>query len=173
METKTLIPIGVVVALLLAATIYTPLSAPHDSLKEIGVIEIYKNGKLIERVHNTITNLGKNHTAKVLAGITTTNIPVNVLALSTDTTSPTGSETTCPSEITGNGLASATGTTAMVGTGNYSISHTWTATGTQTGISKVCVKTAGGDLFATALLSTSVNLESGDNLTVTYYIAAT
>lgn len=139
---------------------------------------VYKNGELVSWAKNTVTNIGLNHTRDALMGrladSTVTN--VSVLQLSTDAGAPSATDTTCASAITGNGLDAALGTATEQTShhGNYSLNVTWTATGTQANVKKVCLHnstvTGKNITFATSALSSTVNMENTDTLTVYYYV---
>lgn len=94
------------------------------------------------------------------------------IALSTSVTATSGSDTTCPSEITTNGLARTLGTFASTGNNTDTVSNTFTYTGsTQVVITKVCMfdASSGGNLFAEDLLSSSATVSaSGDQVTITW-----
>lgn len=94
------------------------------------------------------------------------------IALSTSVSATSGTDTTCPGEITTNGLARTLGTFASTGNNTDTISNTFTYTGsTSTVITKVCMFDAasGGNLFAEDLLSSSATVSaSGDQVTITW-----
>ena len=94
------------------------------------------------------------------------------IALSTDTTTPAATDTTCPGEITSNGLARTLGTyTHTTGANTYEItaSFIYSTSASSTTITKVCMFDAasGGDLFAESLLTPSATVSAvGDNVTI-------
>lgn len=150
-----------------------------DSVGFTNRVLVYKNGELVAWGPNTVTNHGKNHTRDALMGAlaTSTVANVSVLQLSTGTTAPAATDTVCEATVvSGNGLDGGAGTINWVSShvGNFSINKTWFATGTQAGIAKVCLHnstvTGANITFATASLSSAVNAESGDTLSVYYYI---
>jgi hypothetical protein len=151
-------------------------------------VVVYKNGEPAAWAENTMTGMGLNHTRDILMGRVTTGVAANisVIQLSTETSAANATVKTCGSPVTGNGLDLDVGTIAEDEDydGNYSLSKKWTATGTQASIAKVCLHntsdasgldqdTAKNVTFATALLSSTVSVESGDTLNVTWYIKAT
>lgn len=124
---------------------------------------------------NTITNVGLNHTAYVWSGILGSGgLNVTYMELSTDSGAPSIDDAACPSPVTGNGLDIDSAPATMIGIGNYSLTHKWTASGTQAGIAKICLSNdsaSAGALMASALLTPATGLGSGDNLSITYYVA--
>lgn len=154
-------------------------AAGYDAAGYENVVYVYKNGELVAWAKNKVTDIGLNHTRDILMGRVGTGVSANVsiLQLSTNTDAPLSTNTSCPNPITGNGLDVAAGTINIATGGihgNYSVNKTWSATGSQAGIAKVCLhnsSTATGNItFATALLSSAVNVENGDELSVFYYI---
>jgi hypothetical protein len=134
---------------------------------------------------NTVTALGKNNTRDILGGFAPYNDTTTVagmrfnwtvIQLSTDGGAPALTDLTCPTAVTGNGLDIAVaGTIVKQLTGNFTVSKTFSVTGTQAGIQKVCIHNStltGGPLMASALIS-STNVQSGDTLTVNYSVAVT
>ena len=132
-------------------------------------------------VHNKVTELGLNYTRDVISGLGVP--PINgslnnwtAIELSTDGTAPAATDRSCPSAVTGSGLDIARATTIIKqNTGNFTASKTFSVTGTQAGIQKVCLSnntaSAGYGLMASALIS-STNVANGDTLIVNYSVAA-
>lgn len=96
------------------------------------------------------------------------------IGLTTDTGSPATSDTTLTSEITTNGLARALATFAHTGgTTTYTLSKTFTASGTHTNVHKAGLFTAetaaaGGILVADTNLNADATLASGDAIAITW-----
>lgn len=94
------------------------------------------------------------------------------IALSNSTATPLATDTTCPSELTTNGLARTLGTyTHTIGTNTQTItaSFIYTTSAYSTAVTKVCMFNAqtGGDLFAESLLTPSATVSAvGDNVTI-------
>lgn len=137
------------------------------------VVSIVRDGNEIYHYesHNLITNAGKDYISSQI-GSTSQSSGANYIALSSDTGSPSSSDTTLASEITTNGLARAQGTYShTAGTNTFTVSKQFTATGTVTGVQKTGLFTASsaGTMMAENTF-TSANLISGDQLTVTWTI---
>ena len=141
-------------------------------------VVVYKNGELVAWGPNVVTDIGLNHTRDALMGRLATSIVSNisVLQLSTNATAVEAGEQACFEAVFGNGLTAAAGTRTEQDshTGNYSINKTWEGTGTVASIASVCTHngtvTANNITFSRSLLSSTVNMENGDTLSVFYYI---
>lgn len=99
----------------------------------------------------------------------------NYIALSTDSTTPAGSDTSLASEQTTNGLARAQATdTHSAGAASSSLAHTWTYTGSSSvTIAKVGLFTQSSNgvmILETLLSSTATVNNNGDTITVTWTI---
>lgn len=155
-----------------------------ESLEYNNVVCVYKNDVLVDCAHNTVTYTGMNHTRNALMGTggAAAAISLDTLQLSTNATAAESGETACSNVVSSNGLdISAADTVALIGApdtsdtdfaqGNFSVSKKWTATGTQADIASVCLtnSTSNNIHFARAVLSSTVNLENGDTLNVTYF----
>jgi hypothetical protein len=128
---------------------------------------------------NIITNAGEDvisrQTACGATGAPTCADGGVYIALSTDTTAPAATDTTCPSELTSNGLARTLGTYShTLGTNTQEIKASFIVNSTLASsvtITKVCMFDAkvGGNLFAESLLSNSATLSAiGDNVTIAW-----
>lgn len=145
-----------------------------------GTVNVVVNhmGKVVydSNTPDRITNEGETVIARQTAcGATSAPACANggiYIALSTSVTATSGSDTTCPSELTTNGLARTLGTFASTGNNTDTISNTFTYSGaSQVVITKVCMFDAasGGNLFAEDLLSSSATVSaSGDQVTITW-----
>ncbi|RLI98838.1 MAG: hypothetical protein DRP06_04585 [Candidatus Aenigmatarchaeota archaeon] len=129
----------------------------------------------LECTHNLLVDQGKNFTAEVISGLDFTSATPGTdfakhISLSSDSSSPSASWKVLPSEITSNGLDRHTGTCAINGVGNFSCWYQFEATGTQSGIHLAGLNWNATDgansLVAANALSSDVNLESGDKLTI-------
>lgn len=141
-------------------------------------VRVYKNGVLVATGTNAVTNWGMNHTRDALTGnLSAGAAALDTLELSTNATSPVVTDGTCPQVVSGNGLGQVIAGMDWEPShfGNFSVQWTWTATGTQSGIAKVCLTngTSNDILFASSVLSSVVNAESGDALTVKYFVKPT
>jgi len=101
--------------------------------------------------------------------------PARFIALTTDTSGPATSDTALTSEITTNGLQRALATFAHTGgTQTYTLTKTFSATGTHTNVHKAGNFTGGygsaggGILVAATNLNADATLASGDSLAVTW-----
>lgn len=192
METKQKFAISAIFIVSIAAVFgvnalqTTPVTgkSAKESLEYNNVVCVYKNDIMVDCAHNTVTYTGMNHTRDNLMGTITTTAAASLdtLELSTNATAAESGETDCGSAVSGNGLdISAADTVALIGApdtsdtdfaqGNFSVSKKWTATGTQADIASVCLtnSTSNNIHFARAVLSSTVNLENGDTLNVTYF----
>lgn len=120
---------------------------------------------------NLRTTAGLNWQADVM-GNPTQPAPARYIALTADATTPASADTTLAGELTANGFARAAGTYAhTAGASSYTISNTFTATGTAT-INKVGLFTAAaaGTLAFEAAEPNPPTLSSGDTLAQTVTI---
>lgn len=143
------------------------------------IVHVYKNGEFVAWAKNKVTNIGLNHSRDAMMGqLNQTVVNISVIQLSTNGDAPDGTETACPSAVVDNALDAGLGTIAFAGAaavadGNYSINKTWNPTGSQADIQKVCLHNSTlptNITFSTALLSSAVNVENGDELSVYYYV---
>lgn len=123
-----------------------------------------------------ITNAGKDHVAKQVAGAASATAVAKWVALTANSSAASASDTTLTGEITtaGGGLVRAAGTYAHTnGQSTYTITNTFTANGSDSlpvTIAKVGIFNASssGDLVFETLLGTTATLSaSGDTLTIT------
>ena len=125
--------------------------------------------------HNLITNAGKDFISAQIGSTTPGVNGANYIALTTDTAAANAADTTLTSEISTGGLVRAQGTYAhTTGTNTYTISKTFTASATFTGVDKAGLFTASssGTMLAESTFS-SVNLVSGDTLAITWTVTLT
>src|SRR3989344_5322262 len=138
-----------------------------------------------QTTHNVVTREGVNWSRDVISGLSgssgvgansTNYVNWTVLELSSATSVGFGNAS-CADVVSGNGLGIKQATTIYrTNEGNFSMNATWTKTGGTTDtIRVVCVSnntaSASSDLMAVALLTSAVNLETSDQLTVSYAIA--
>jgi len=138
------------------------------------VVSVFRAGEEIYHYEdsNLITNAGLDFISAQIGSTSTGTNGANYIALSSDATAPAVTDTTLTGEISGNGLDRAQGTYAhTVGTNTFTVQEVFTATGTVSAIQKTGLFTAssGGTMMAENTFS-SVNLISGDQLTVTWTI---
>jgi len=161
----------VTVGLILAAVFLLPASPSrrYEAIVEeqliIGHVEVEKNGVLLGETSNIVVNGGKELVEQLLC--TTNASIVQYIAVATDMPSPDPTWTTIPNEVKTGGLERAAGTISDLGTGNWRVEITYTATADFTNVNGTGIYWAstGNYLFACAGI-TSVNLVSGDQLTV-------
>lgn len=124
-----------------------------------------------ETGENLIVNTGLDFIKQQIAGTVTTNKAIYI-ALSTDGTSPSASWTSIPNEISTGGLTRAAGTYTSTGTGAWTVSKTFTATSSFTGVqlTGLYYQSSGNTLFAAKQFS-SVNLANGDQIQITWSIS--
>lgn len=125
-----------------------------------------------QTTHNLITNAGKDFISNQIGSTTSSTNGANYIALTTDNTSPAAGDTTLTNEITTGGLARAQGVYAHTGgTNTYTISKTFTASTSFTGVDKAGLFTASsaGTMFAESSFS-SINLVSGDTISITWTV---
>jgi len=134
----------------------------------------------LECTTNLLVDQGKNFTAELISGLDFTSATPGTdfakhISLSSDSSSPNASWTVLPNEITTNGLDRHTGTCAINGVGNFSCWYQFEATGTQSGIHLAGLNWNATDgantLVAANALSSDVNLESGDKLTINWTVS--
>ena len=182
---KVLFAVPVVTALVLMAVfalsptaqdkVYQLLEAPryhamvHVTVDRPGVGTIYTY-----QGHNVLTNNGKNFIEQELGDSASATTEVaNALALGNGST-PTATSTSLDSEITDCGLAKATGTYADDGTGQWNITKTYTSTCDNEVVNTTALYTSStSTMFAGDAFSSSVTLQSGDQITVTWNIQIT
>ena len=134
----------------------------------------------LECTSNLLVDQGKNFTAELLSGLDYTSATPGTdfakhISLSNDSSSPSASWTVLPNELTTNGLDRKTGTCAINGVGNFSCWYQFEATGTVTNIHLAGLNWNATDgaptLVAANVLSSDVNLESGDKLTINWTVS--
>lgn len=154
-----------------------------SGFNRIDIVVTRANGKLEtshsfnSRVRKGGDLIGSLTTGTSLNSITTPLPPV-YLAVSSATLTPSNTDTTLTSEISTNGLARVLGTiggyvqmSALDGAASYTVSHTWTATGTQTVTSAAIFDAVStGNMFVEGNLSASASLLSGDTLALTWTV---
>jgi hypothetical protein len=122
------------------------------------------------------TNAGVDHQAAAMATTGSQPAPANYIALTANSTSPAGGDTTLAGEITtaGGGLVRAQATYAHTGgASSYTLTKTFTANGSDSlpvTIAKIGVfnaSSSGTMVFETLLSPTAILSAAGDNLTIT------
>jgi hypothetical protein len=124
--------------------------------------------------HNILYNTGKD-LIKTILGDTGTGGPVKNIALCNATAGcgePVADATETWNPITTCGLAEATGTYASVGTGNWTITKTFSSTcdNVQTNVTRL--RNSAGTNFAGRSF-TLATLQNGDSLQITWYVWVT
>lgn len=137
-------------------------------------VKVVRDGNVVyyEENHNQITNAGKDMIAKQLGSTSPITNGANYIGLTVDTGAPAAGDTTLLGEISTGGLARAQGTYAHTnGTNTYTVSKQFTASASHTAVQKAGLFTlaSGGTMMAENTFS-SVNLISGDQITITWTI---
>ena len=138
------------------------------------VVSVFRENEEIYHYedHNLITNAGKDFISAQIGSSAPGINGANYIALSSDTGSPAATDTTLTGEISGSGLDRAQGIYSHTAdTNTYTVQKAFTATGTVSDVQKTGLFTASsaGTMMAENTF-TSVNLLSGDQLTVTWTI---
>jgi hypothetical protein len=137
-------------------------------------VSVVRNGDEIYHYedHNLITNSGKDFISAQIGSTSTGSNGANYIALSSDSTAPAATDTTLTGEISGSGLDRAIGSYShTAGTNTFTVQKAFTASGTVSSVQKTGLFTASssGTMMAENTF-TSVNLLSGDQLTITWTI---
>lgn len=147
------------------------------------VVTRSKTGKQeILNSYNSRVNKGGDLIGSLISGTSLNSIssplPPIYLALSTATLTPSKTDTTLTSEITTLGLGRVAGTVgaytgpaSLDAVASYTLTHTWTASGTVTAVSAAIFDAVStGNMFVEGNLSASASLLSGDTLALTWTI---
>ena len=125
---------------------------------------------------NLVVNIGKDWVEVQLGG--TPGASAHWISLSTSTAALDPTWTVIPTEITADGLERASGTfDGTPGTGQWTITHTFNATGTHTNVQLTGLNWGAGPPPDSTLFAANtfdpVSLSSGDSLTVTWTLTVT
>ncbi|OGI11558.1 hypothetical protein A3K64_03575 [Candidatus Micrarchaeota archaeon RBG_16_36_9] len=166
---------------LMAALIYSfpGIQTSKDS-SQLGVhssVCIYKNNELIAPCsHNTMMNASLNATRDCLGKAAACSAAAyDYIAVGNSSTAENDDLAALPAEITDSGLARAQGTYGLIpqSIGNWSISKVFTSSGAVNLIVNTTAllnASSTGTMFAGKNFASSVTLQSGDQLNVTWYI---
>ena len=167
----------VVMSVLGIALVSTPLIV--DEGTNIGVeIHVdmwhYRDGALIDHSHHAgvLTTLGQNWIENQM-GDTPDTDPAKWIAVSNDATAPNSAWIVIPVEITTNGLTRAPGTYASTGDGAWTITKSFSVTGTQSCQLTGLYWAVAGDFLLCADTFTQVNAEDGDTLEIEWSLSVT
>jgi hypothetical protein len=172
---------GVALAVMMAFVVPGSVLAGAQNVTKDGlaahgyvVVSVTREGQEIyhNEDHNLITNAGKDFIAAQLGSTSAATNGANYIALTTNSTAPAATDTTLGGEITGSGLARAQGAYSHTsGTATYTVSNTFTATGTVNNVQKAGLFTASsaGTMMAENTF-TAVSLAANDQLTITWTI---
>lgn len=132
-------------------------------------------GELVSVTANLRTDVGKDYVSDSLGKSSSRPAVAEYMALTENATAPAASDTTLASEITTNGLSRAVATYAhTTNTTSYTMSKTFTASGTFSAVQKEALFNAAGPPPAGTMFVentfTSTALASSDQLTVTHTI---
>lgn len=137
-------------------------------------VKAYRDGELFYEFdeHNLITTIGSTHIRDFMGWANQTNEECIYLSLSNDG-APQTSWVKLPAEITGSGLARATGAQTALNATAYQVTYTWTASLAAdvqcTGLHWDSIGDSSNNLFAAASIS-SVSLQANDMLQVTWTV---
>ena len=178
--------IATILIAFMAVAIYssTMLQASEDS-SNIAIhssVCIYKNNELIGScTHNAMMNAGLNWTRDLIGNAGTSGSVKNI-ALGNTTTAETITLTSIPGQINDCSLAPAASTYAVVGSsiGNFSVTYEWTSSCNNEVVNTTAlynISAPGSSctstnctMFAGKNFASSVTLQSGDKLNVTWYV---
>lgn len=150
------------------------LSDGGQSLQYHAEVTVSKNGEIISRSHNLLTDIGKDHIKALLAnGLNETQGGVKWVAVGNNASVGAG-DTTLDGEITSCGLSRASGTYTSVGTGNWTIEEVFSVTCSVANINNTALfnQSADGTLFAGNSF-TDTNVGNGDSLNISWNIYVT
>jgi hypothetical protein len=168
--------------LVLAFTMsFAPLNKEDSttSLTYHSLVQVYTRGpgedwKLISSRHNLVTNGGLNFIRDCLSttgqcGAATSNF--SFIAIGGNTSALGAGDTILANEYSTNGLSRTVGTVNVVGTGNWSVTKTWTDTTAASPVNTTGLFNASssGTLFAENYF-TPVTLQINDQINVTWTI---
>ena len=124
-----------------------------------------------EESHNLITTAGKDFIAAQIGSTSPGANGANYIALTNTAITPAAGDTTLSGEITTNGLARAQGTYAhTAGQNTFTVSKTFTATATQSAQAAGLFTASSAGTMMAENTFTSVTLNNGDQLTLTWTI---
>jgi len=171
--------IAAATALLIAGSMAFGLAIgtnPSDGMKVTGwvKVQVVREGNVIyfSENHNLITTAGKDYISAQIGSTSPAGNGANYIGLSLDSQAPSASDTALAGEIATGGLARALGTYShTAGQNTFTVTKQFTASGTFTGVQKAGLFTAStaGTMMAENTFS-SVNLVSGDQITITWTI---
>ena len=132
----------------------------------------YREGILLDTSHHAgvLTTLGANWIEGQM-GDTPGTDPAKWIALSNDVGTPSAAWITIPVEITTNGLTRAPGTYASTGDGTWTITKSFSVTGTQSCQLTGLYWALAGDVLLCADTFTQVNAEDGDTLEIEWSLS--
>jgi hypothetical protein len=144
------------------------------------VVSVVRDGNEIYHYedHNQITEAGIDFIVDQVSGTPSNTESAQYIGLTTTAITPDDDDTSLSGEITTNGLQRAQGTlTYTSGTddngASFTVSRTFTASGSFTGVQGAGLftdATVGSDTMVAVNTFSSVNLASGDQLTITWTI---
>ena len=132
----------------------------------------YREGKLLDTSHHlgVLTTLGANWIEDQMGDSPATD-PAKWIAVSNDATGPSDTWEAIPVEITTNGLGRAPGTYASTGDGTWTITKSFSVTGTQSCQLTGLYWALAGDFLLCADTFTQVNAEDGDTLEIEWSLS--
>jgi hypothetical protein len=152
-----------------------PLETVHYS-NTVEVVARHKDGREFYRhkSHNLLTNAGKDVISSAVSNTGTQAAACNYIALTNTAITPAAGDTTLSGEIAANGLSRAQATYAHTnGTNTYTLTKVFTATATQASQAAGVFNASSAGSMCFENTYTSVTLNNGDTLTVTWTITLT
>ena len=177
---KKRIIILTILALALAGVLLIPFNETSVSDQTVFDVEIhvdmwhYRDGVLLDHSHHAgvLTTLGANWIEDQMGDSPATD-PAKWIGVSNDATAPSSAWIVIPNEITTNGLGRAPGTYASTGDGAWTITKSFSVTGTQSCQLTGLYWALSGDLLLCADTFTQVNAEDGDTLEIEWSLSVT
>lgn len=121
--------------------------------------------------HNLRTTAGGDWQSSVMGNTAAQPASCNYIAVSADATAPAAADTVLAGEISSNGLSRAIGTYAHSnGTASYTVQKVFSATGTQASQKTGLFNASSSGTMCFENTYTSVTVNNGDTLTVTWTI---
>ena len=178
MNKKIMAAMALGVLMVAAIAAYGTYTSPRvsEGLRVTGwvAVTVVRDGLVIYNYesHNLITTAGKDYISAQIGSTAPGANGANYVGLSLDVAAPAAADTILAGEIGSGGLGRAQGTYShTVGTNTYTVQKQFTASATHTGVQKAGLFTASaaGTMMAENTFS-SVNLVSGDQITITWTI---
>jgi hypothetical protein len=158
--------------------VYAGANFYTSALVKLDVLTVHsRNGEIIDMQHSagTVTNIGKDYIEdQVSDSPSATLIAKYISCDDTDSSGLSATSTQLTSELAANGFTRAAGTYASTGTGTWTVSKTFTSSGTQA-VQTYGLQwdTTGNNNLLGYDISSVKNTVSGDTLAVTFTLTIT